>query len=123
MRKTLITTLALAGTMIATTAFTGVSQNNKIKRGNSLLLGGTQTGWIDIDGQNRGETELELFVRKGETLKLLARVKPGKGFNESVAKNQTLVIRNTSDETPAKVYWHISRYSKAADPRLEANVD
>jgi len=123
MRKALITSLALAGSLMSTAAFAGISQNNKIKAGNSLLLGGTQAGWIDVDGQNRGKTDLELLVRKGETLQLLTRVKPGKGFNESVAKNQILIIRNTSNETSARVYWHISGYSKAANPRIEENED
>lgn len=122
-KKTLVAILAAAAVMVSTGAHAGISKNNRIEAGNSLLLGGTQARGVDIDGQNRGQTELELYVRQQDTLKFLSRVSPGKSFYEFVPKNQTLVIRNTSDENSGKVYWHISGYSKSANPRQEVNGD
>lgn len=104
-------------------AYAGNSSNNKIPEGNALLLGGTQPSRVDFDGQNRGSTDLELVLRNGDTEKRLAVITPREGFTESIPKYQTLVIKNLSDTQPAKVYWHISGYSKQANPRIEVHKD
>jgi len=61
----------------------------------------------------------QLIIRDGEKSKMIAVIEPGKGFNESVPRNRVFVIHNVSDDEPARVYWHISGYSKLANPRIE----
>jgi len=118
-----ITLLIVSITLLIfhTTASAGISKNSKISSNDALLIGGTQPAWIDVDGQNRGKNTLKLFVRDGDKDTFLATVEPGKGFNESVPKNKILVIENMSDDKNARVYWHISGYSKLANPRLNSS--
>lgn len=111
--------IALIAVSFASAAIAGTSQNNKLKAGETLLIGGTQPGWITIDGQNRGDTPIRLKIRSGDTETEIITVAPNQGFNQPVRKNKILVIQNMSDAAPTRVYWHISRYSKSANPRIE----
>jgi len=123
MRIITLVSTALVMMLFPVSAMAGISDNNKLKGGDSLLIGGTQPGWIEVDGQNRGATPIELSIRAGDKVKELGIVQPGKGFYESVRKNHVFVIRNVSPSEPAKVYWHVSRYSKTANARIEARKD
>lgn len=110
--------IVLASTIISTAASAGISDNTKISKGDSLLLGGKQTGSINVDGQNRGDSIVELSLLNDDGDKAVVTVLPGKGFSQYVPKNRTLIVRNLSETEAAKVYWHISRYSKSANPRF-----
>ncbi len=110
----------IASLSLGLTATAGISANNKIAGGDALLLGGEQPGWIDIDGQNRGDYALTLIIQDGESEETVGSVLPGDRFNQSVPKGKVLLVRNTSVDSAARVYWHISGYSSAANPRLES---
>ena len=117
MRNSIRVSLVVA-LLVAAPAYAGISDNDKINAGDALLIGGTQPAWIDIDGQNRGDTEIVLSIDDGETIKTVAAIAPGEKFIQSVPKNRTLVIGNSSENETARVYWHISGYSKQANPRF-----
>lgn len=122
MRK--VTLIALSAIALSSApAMAGISANNKISGGDALLIGGTQPGWIDIDGQNRGETDLILIINNDGTAKTLDTIVPGERFIQAVPENGVFVIRNASDVEAAKVYWHISGYSDLANARLESESD
>lgn len=107
----------LVFSMFAEIAAAGISKNSKINGGDALLIGGAQPGRIIVDGQNRGQTAIELFIQSKDGTKTVATIATGKAFNQSVRKEQTLVIKNLSQSEPAKIYWHVSRYSKFANAR------
>lgn len=120
MRKIISLSAAFAFLAISSSAFAGISKNSKIPSGDALLLGGEQPRRVLIDGQNRGKTNIQLILKDNDKRKILAVVKPGKRFNQAVPKNQTLVIHNNSETETARVYWHISGYSKLANARIES---
>lgn len=122
MRKLALTSIA-AILLSGAPAIAGISANDKIYGGDALLIGGTQPGWIDIDGQNRGETDLILIIGDGGAAKEVETIAPGQRFIQSVPKDEVFVIRNASEEEAARVYWHISGYSDLADARLESETD
>ena len=109
--------------LFAPTATAGTSANKRVPAGDALLLGGSQPARVNFDGQNRGLTDIELIIVQEDQLKPVAVIAPRKRFEVSVKSNQTLLIRNTSDTKDAKVYWHISGYSKLAKPRLASEEE
>lgn len=122
MRKTTLAVLA-AIMLSGAPAMAGISANNNISASDALLIGGTQPDWIDIDGQNRGETDLTLIIRNDEKDQTIKTITPGERFIEAVPEDTVFVIRNASDSESAKVYWHISGYSNLANARLESKSD
>ncbi len=112
-------TIAVTGSMIASAAHAGTSQNNYIAKGDILLLGGTQPETISFDDQNRGEVTVEILLQDGKSRTLVRSIAPGERFNQSVPKNQALVLRNMSNEQRARVYWHVSGYSSTVNPRSD----
>ena len=111
-----ITPLLLAGLASA-----GISKNTPIKGGDALLLGGEQPGRIQIDGQNRGSTEVELLIENELGSDSVEIISPGGKFFQSVPRSQTLVIQNKSEDETARVYWHISRFSSQANARIRSD--
>ncbi|WP_108812300.1 hypothetical protein [Sphingorhabdus sp. Alg231-15] len=110
-------TIAITGSMIASAAHAGISQNNYIAKGDTLLLGGTQPKTISFDGQNRGDVAVEILLQNRTSRTLVRSIAPGESFNQSVPKNQVMVLRNKSNDQRARVYWHVSGYSSTVNPR------
>lgn len=118
MHRAKIITATIAALSLSQMATAGISKNSSIKGGDALLLGGEQPGRVDIDGQNRGDTDIELFIEGNDETQRIAIISPGERFYESVPKDRTFVIQNASDDETADVYWHISRYSNRANARF-----
>lgn len=114
-----------ASLVIAAPVQAGISKNSRVPSGAALVIGGETPKGIDVDGQNRSSVPVEMLVEStsedGTVTRRCVRIlAPSERFMQYIRKDEGLVFRNSSDETRATVYWHVSGYSKQAKPRIEA---
>ncbi|GAA0464459.1 hypothetical protein GCM10009096_01180 [Parasphingorhabdus litoris] len=112
-------TVAITGSMMASAAHAGISQNSYIAKGETLLLGDNHPKTISFDGQNRGDVAVEILLQNGTSRTPVRSVAPGESFNQTVRENQVMVLRNKSIDQRARVYWHVSGYSSTVNPRSD----
>lgn len=131
--RTLITNHRVKGAMLAIAAVSlsvsaplaaGDSRNSRVPAGQALLIGGDTPRGIDVDGQNRSSVPVEMLVERANEDGVVERrvvrtLAPRERFVQYIRADEAVVFRNTSDEVRATVYWHVSGYSKAANPRIE----
>ena len=99
----------------------GDSRNSRVPPGQSLLIGGDTPRGIDVDGQNRSSVPVEMLVERDGESRVVRTLAPRERFIQYIRPDETVVFRNTSNEVRATVYWHVSGYSKAANPRLRTS--
>ena len=122
MRKVILA-LGAASLLIASPALAGISKNSRVPAGFALVIGGETPRGIDVDGQNRGDVAVELLVERtdenGDAERRLVRaLAPRERFIQYIRADEAIVLRNTSDDARATVYWHVSGYSDSANPRI-----
>ncbi|MEL6789451.1 MAG: hypothetical protein AAFO78_02650 [Pseudomonadota bacterium] len=118
-RRAFVASLAFVSLFLMSEALAGVSQNISIAAGKSLILGGDQSGEIRFNGQNRGETTLNIAVRSADMSRSVAALAPGERFAQSLAKGEVLVIMNSSATRAGDVYWHVGSQRDKPNPRFE----
>lgn len=111
--------LCLSVLSLSTAVQAGTSENTRIPAGQALLIGGDTPGSVDVDGQNRSRVKVEVLIERDRKRHVVQILEPREGFLQSLRKDETIVFRNTSTDQRALVYWHISGYSMAANPRVE----
>jgi len=115
-----IAAMAALSLSIAEPALAGISKNSRVPVGSALLIGGDTPRGIDIDGQNRSAQPVEMLVERNGKRSVIRVLAPRESFMQYIRADETIVFRNTSDTSRATVYWHVSSYSKQANPRLVA---
>ncbi len=106
--------LALAAPLNA-----GIAKNSSIPADRALVIGGETPGAVDVDGQNRSRVAVEMLVERDGKRRVIKTLAPRESFTQALRRDEAIVFRNTSSSQRAIVYWHVSGYSKAANPRVE----
>jgi hypothetical protein len=88
--------LAIAG--FAVDSFAGVS-NTCIGAGKTFMLGGKQRQSMTIDGNNIGNTEVEVLLLEDGKERAIASIKPGKSFTLDLPPRNTALFRNPTSRT------------------------
>ncbi|MEL7197432.1 MAG: hypothetical protein AAGL10_03875 [Pseudomonadota bacterium] len=117
--KKLSFAVATAALVIASPVLAGISKNSRVPAGSALLIGGDTPRGVDIDGQNRSTVRVDLLVERDGERRLVRTLEARESFMQYIRADETIVLRNTSDDARATIYWHISGYSKQANPRVE----
>ncbi|MEL7188224.1 MAG: hypothetical protein AAGK17_01625 [Pseudomonadota bacterium] len=117
--KRLFLAFAVPALVVTSPALAGISKNSRVPAGAALLIGGSTPKGIDIDGQNRSKVPVEMSVESDGERRFVRTLAPRERFVQYIRADETIVLRNLSDGERATIYWHVSGYSKQANPRIE----
>ena len=99
----LIAVGAAASLGLATQAYAGISSNVYIDPAKSFVLGGAQPGDFTVRGTNRGDVQVEVYVRDGDEDRLISTIAPGERFNAGFLEGEGAILKNTSSSERAHV--------------------
>ena len=89
-----------------------INSNLTIKKGKTFLLGGSQPDAFRVRGTNTGPFAVAVFARKDSEDTAIATVTPGSAFDQSFAKGEIAVFRNTSNARDAVVKVRVTGYTR-----------
>lgn len=96
-----------------------INSNLLIEKGQSFLLGGSQPSAFRVRGTNSGPVAVQVLARSEGKDTAIATIKAGGTVDQSFAKGEIAVLRNTSRSQDARMKLRVTGYTSGLGMRYE----